>query len=293
MSAVTITISTSPANRKEIAEAFGNNQSAVRRIESLTKDVTVNLPDAIDGSVTVAEQALALAEALQQVPFALASASAEVPNAAVLTEGSGISITVGIGTITIALTVPVTVADGGTGATTASAALANLGGVPTAIVGAADGIATLDGGGHIPSAQLPPLVDSVIAGTGIAVSSATGNVTIGLEVPVSIADGGTGATSGPAALSNLGAGTMATQAASAVDITGGTIDGANVGDTTPAKGAFTQVTNGDTVLMRTSAALANGAAAAAGTLTNAPIAGNPTKWVEINDNGTTRYIPAW
>lgn len=41
------------------------------------------------------------------------------------------------------------------------------------------------------------------------------------------------------------------------------------------------------------AALSNGAAAAAGTLLNAPAAGNPTKWIPINDNGTTRYIPAW
>jgi hypothetical protein len=30
-----------------------------------------------------------------------------------------------------------------------------------------------------------------------------------------------------------------------------------------------------------------------GTLTNAPFAGNPTKWVQINDNGTTRSIPSW
>ena len=36
-----------------------------------------------------------------------------------------------------------------------------------------------------------------------------------------------------------------------------------------------------------------GAAAAAGTLLNAPVAANPTKWIPINDNGTTRYIPAW
>jgi hypothetical protein len=39
--------------------------------------------------------------------------------------------------------------------------------------------------------------------------------------------------------------------------------------------------------------LPNGAGAATGTLTNAPVAGNPTKWITINDNGTTRYIPAW
>jgi len=30
-----------------------------------------------------------------------------------------------------------------------------------------------------------------------------------------------------------------------------------------------------------------------GTLTNAPSAGNPTKWITINDNGTLRRIPTW
>jgi hypothetical protein len=53
------------------------------------------------------------------------------------------------------------------------------------------------------------------------------------------------------------------------------------------------ITTGSTTLHTTSVALTNGAAAAAGTLGNAPAAGNPTKWVPINDNGTTRYIPAW
>jgi hypothetical protein len=48
------------------------------------------------------------------------------------------------------------------------------------------------------------------------------------------------------------------------------------------------------ILMGTSGfAFTNGAAAATGTLTNAPAAGNPTKWIPVNDNGTTRYIPAW
>lgn len=46
-------------------------------------------------------------------------------------------------------------------------------------------------------------------------------------------------------------------------------------------------------LLTTRANLTNGAAAATGTLTNAPAAGNPTKWIPVNDNGTTRYIPAW
>ncbi|MES3018580.1 MAG: hypothetical protein V4721_12405 [Bacteroidota bacterium] len=51
--------------------------------------------------------------------------------------------------------------------------------------------------------------------------------------------------------------------------------------------------DGDTVLLHTGTALANGAAAAAGTLLNAPAAGNPTKWIPVDDNGTTRFVPAW
>lgn len=53
------------------------------------------------------------------------------------------------------------------------------------------------------------------------------------------------------------------------------------------------ITTASPVLIASSVALTNGAAAQAGTLLNAPTAGNPTKWVPINDNGTTRYIPAW
>ena len=48
------------------------------------------------------------------------------------------------------------------------------------------------------------------------------------------------------------------------------------------------------ILMLTSGyAFTNNAAAAVGTLTNSPTAGNPTKWIPINDNGTVRNIPAW
>lgn len=49
----------------------------------------------------------------------------------------------------------------------------------------------------------------------------------------------------------------------------------------------------DTLLARFRTTLGNGAGASAGTLSNAPAAGNPTKWIPINDNGTVRYIPAW
>jgi hypothetical protein len=39
--------------------------------------------------------------------------------------------------------------------------------------------------------------------------------------------------------------------------------------------------------------LTNGAAAAVGTLNNAPVAGNPTFWVPFSINGVVRYCPFW
>lgn len=51
--------------------------------------------------------------------------------------------------------------------------------------------------------------------------------------------------------------------------------------------------NSASFLMRTKTSWSTGAAASLGTLTNAPAAGNPTKWIPVDDNGTTRYIPAW
>jgi hypothetical protein len=76
--------------------------------------------------------------------------------------------------------------------------------------------------------------------------------------------------------------------------TAGTINNASIGATTPQAGRFTSVTvPGGAQFITTNTALNNGAGASAGTITNAPSAGNPTKWVGINDNGTIRYIPAW
>lgn len=51
--------------------------------------------------------------------------------------------------------------------------------------------------------------------------------------------------------------------------------------------------NSASFLMRTKTSWTNGAGVALGTLTTAPSAGNPTKWIPVDDNGTTRYIPAW
>ena len=72
----------------------------------------------------------------------------------------------------------------------------------------------------------------------------------------------------------------------------------SAGGITISAGALSSVTadltnTNATYLMSTNQTMPNGSGAAAGTLLNAPVAGNPTKWLSINDNGTTRKVPSW
>ena len=53
------------------------------------------------------------------------------------------------------------------------------------------------------------------------------------------------------------------------------------------------ITNNAAALVSSNTTLTDQAGVATGTLTNAPAAGNPTKWIAIDDNGTTRKIPCW
>lgn len=52
-------------------------------------------------------------------------------------------------------------------------------------------------------------------------------------------------------------------------------------------------TNDASFLIRTLTTITGGSTANVPTLTTGPVTGNPTKWIPIDDNGTTRYIPAW
>lgn len=64
----------------------------------------------------------------------------------------------------------------------------------------------------------------------------------------------------------------------------------------PGGGATTMgggLTVASATLIGSSVTLTNNAAAQVATITNGPTAGNPTKWFPINDNGTTRNVPAW
>ena len=65
--------------------------------------------------------------------------------------------------------------------------------------------------------------------TGIEVTAANlnelGEPTVSVATPIAIASGGTNATTASAARTNLGLGTIATQASNAIALTGGTISG--------------------------------------------------------------------
>lgn len=152
---------------------------------------------------------------------------------------SGVNLIITSGTIT-GIT-DLAIADGGTGASTASGARSNLG-LGTMAIQNATGVAIT--GGSITGVIITNITDLAIAdgGTGSSTpSGARSNLGLGtLSVQnansvqitggsisgisdLAIADGGTGASNASQARINLGLGTMSTQNASGVVITGGTI----------------------------------------------------------------------
>ena len=68
-------------------------------------------------------------------------------------------------------------------------------------------------------------VSAITATTPLAASSSTGSVTLSIGSAVPVASGGTGATAAAAARTNLGLGSISTQAADSVAITGGSVAG--------------------------------------------------------------------
>lgn len=74
---------------------------------------------------------------------------------------------------------------------------------------------------------------------------------------------------------------------------GATLEVRLANDSAYANLAILGLLTNDVQLLHARSTLTNAAGVALGTLTNAPSAGDPTKWIEIDDNGTTRRIPAW
>lgn len=141
----------------------------------------------------------------------------------------------------------------------------------------------------------------------LAVKNDAGTVNHGVQTKAAtshqfltaIADDGTVSAAQPANTDITGLGTMSTQNANAVSITGGAIDGTTVGSTTKAAGAFTTVTTSSTLKVATTAqfgstsiALANFGAGSYGTASsqtqNAQASGEANLAAYVND-GTNNW----
>ncbi|MDE4918340.1 hypothetical protein ACUXAV_000380 [Cupriavidus metallidurans] len=93
--------------------------------------------------------------------------------------------------------------------------------------------------GTSPSLTTPTIAGGALSGTFSGTPTFSGAVTF--STAVAVTSGGTGSGTASGARTNLGLGTIATQNASAVAITGGSIDGAAIGQVTAAAGTFTNV----------------------------------------------------
>ena len=105
------------------------------------------------------------------------------------------------------------------------------------------------------------------------------------NVPLTL--GGTGATDAAGARTNLGLGTIATQASDAVNIDGGAIDGTTIGTTTPSLGTFSTVNSGTIQSIGDTDITVKTGNAATGTIT---ITDGANGNINISPNGTGQVV---
>lgn len=119
---------------------------------------------------------------------------------------------------------------------------------------------------------------TITPGTGLSSSPSpcnTASCAISLVTPVSVANGGTNCGSLACLASAMGLGTMSTQNAGAVAVTGGAINGTAIGGSSPAAGAFT------TLSATTPLGVTSGGLGVATLTANKPVLGNGTSPVVL------------
>ena len=110
--------------------------------------------------------------------------------------------------------------------------------------------------------------------------------TINSAGDLAVADGGTGASTAADARTNLGLASMAVQDAGSVTITGGTIDGAAIGDTTTAAGSFTTLSASGALTLDLSNLTSTGDLAVADGGTGASTAADARTNLDVDQAGT-------
>jgi Collagen triple helix repeat (20 copies)/Chaperone of endosialidase len=154
---------------------------------------------------------------------------------------SKVTVTGGAGAVLTAVSVDVN---------EANLSLQNIGGALNTTQQGALSLSNI--GGAISTTQQGNILLSNLSGnlspaqqSALSLSSIGGSLNLATQTTGSLplANGGTGATTASGARTNLGLGSLATQNANNVSITGGTIDGTPIGATTPSTGAFTTLTS--------------------------------------------------
>lgn len=208
------------------------------------------------------------------------------------------------------LTTPLAISEGGTGATSLSGIRIGIGAAAsgsnsdiTSLNGLTTPLPASEGGtGATSLAGLRTNIGAAASGSNSDITSLTG-----LTTAVPIGSGGTGASTAANARINLGLGSMATQAASGVAITGGAIDGTPIGATTPANvsaAAFKysgniytmgsevdNATNGNTVMITGSVPIATiMKGAATGIITATVTNSSPGQWLYVLNLSTFTVV---
>jgi hypothetical protein len=176
--------------------AYGDNTSQIATTGWVQGEknspVFTGVPTAPTALITVSNTQIATTRFVTDWTNALPTMSQQNANAVNITGGTISGIT------------PLAIASGGTGGNTAAAARSGLELGNIAIMNTSN--VAFTGG----------TVDNIVI---------TGGNVSGLNAPLAVADGGTGSANASGARTNLGFGTIATQNANAIAITGGTITG--------------------------------------------------------------------